>query len=76
MEPGYSRLLINENIIPNTGANWQATSLDIVMMVDLAAKERTERQWYQLIEPVGLKITKVWNVQASSESVIDRKSVV
>lgn len=71
MEPGYSRLLINENIIPNTGANWQATSLDIVMMVDLAAKERTERQWYQLIEPVGFKITKVWTVQASSESVIE-----
>ncbi|PLN79648.1 S-adenosyl-L-methionine-dependent methyltransferase [Aspergillus taichungensis] len=45
MTRGYSRLLIYENVIPDTGAHWQATSLDLVMMADVAAKERTERQW-------------------------------
>ncbi|KAH8429529.1 uncharacterized protein LDX57_007191 [Aspergillus melleus] len=71
MTPGYSKLLINENVIPDTGAHWQATSLDIIMMVDLAAKERTEHQWYELIEPTGLKIVKIWSAQASAESLIE-----
>lgn len=71
MTPGYSKLLINDNVIPATGAHWQATSLDIVMMVDLAAKERTEQQWYKLIEPVGLRIVKIWTAQASAESLIE-----
>lgn len=71
MTPGYSKLLINENVIPNTGAHWQATSLDLIMMVDLAAKERTEQQWHQVIEPVGLKITKIWTPLDSAESLIE-----
>ncbi|KAJ5787090.1 hypothetical protein N7457_002080 [Penicillium paradoxum] len=71
MSPGYSKLLINENVIPDTGAHWQATSLDMIMMVDLAAKERTEKQWYQVIEPVGLKITKIWTPSDSAESLIE-----
>ena len=71
MIPGYSKLLINENVVPNTGAHWQATSLDLIMMVDLAAKERTEQQWHQIIEPVGLRITKIWTPLDSVESLIE-----
>lgn len=71
MIPGYSKLLINENVVPNTGAHWQATALDMIMMVDLAAKERTEKQWYQVIEPVGLKIIKIWTPLDSAESLIE-----
>jgi hypothetical protein len=71
MTPGYSKLLINENVVPNTGAHWQATSLDLIMMVDLAAKERTEQQWHHVIEPVGLKITKIWTPLDSAESLIE-----
>lgn len=71
MEPNYSKVLINENVIPNTDANWQATSEDIVMMVDCAAKERTAGQWYQLVESAGLKVSKIWTLQASSESLIE-----
>lgn len=71
MAPGYSKLLINENVIPDTGAHWQATSLDIIVMVDLASKERTEHQWYELIKPTGLKIVKIWSAQASAESLIE-----
>ncbi|KAJ5488051.1 O-methyltransferase family 2 [Penicillium expansum] len=25
MKPGYSRLLINENVVPNTGVHWETT---------------------------------------------------
>ena len=71
MTPGYSKVLINENVIPDTGAHWQATALDIVMMADFAAKERTERQWHTLIESAGLRIVKIWTVQTSTESLIE-----
>lgn len=71
MTPGYSKVLINENVVPDTGAHWQATSLDLIMMVDLAAKERTERQWHKLIEPVGLRITKIYTPLNSAESLIE-----
>lgn len=71
MTPGYSKILINENVIPDTGAHWQATSLDIIMMVDLAAKERTAQQWHQLVAPVGLKISKIWSSLNSVESLIE-----
>lgn len=71
MTPGYSKLLINENVVPDTGAHWQATSLDLVMMIDLAAKERTGQQWHQLIKPAGLKISKIWTPLNSAESVIE-----
>lgn len=58
MTPGYSKLLINENVVPNTGAHWQATSLDLIMMVDLAAKERTEQQWHKLLSRLGSELLK------------------
>ncbi|KAK0627398.1 S-adenosyl-L-methionine-dependent methyltransferase, partial [Immersiella caudata] len=31
MKPGYSRLLINENVIPDTGAHWETTALDVML---------------------------------------------
>ncbi|KAJ5587182.1 uncharacterized protein N7459_002947 [Penicillium hispanicum] len=71
MTPGYSKVLINENVVPDTGAHWQATSLDIVMMADFGAKERTARQWQQLIESVGLKVIKIWTPLHSAESLIE-----
>jgi hypothetical protein len=42
MEPGYSKLLVNENVIPDTGAYWETTSLDLIMM-EIESGERTER---------------------------------
>jgi hypothetical protein len=40
-------------------------------MMDLAARERTEQQWHQVIESVGLKVTKIWNPLDSAESLIE-----
>lgn len=72
MVPGYSKLLINENVIPDTGAHWEATALDMMMLTLLAAKERTATQWRHLIEEMaGLKIVKIWDVGAGVESLIE-----
>ncbi|KAJ4378633.1 hypothetical protein N0V86_005503 [Didymella sp. IMI 355093] len=73
MKPGYSKLLINENIIPATGANWEATALDITMMTLFGAQERTSSEWQKLLEDpsIGLKIVRVWSVNHSQESLIE-----
>lgn len=62
MKPGYSKLLIFECVIPRTGAHWEATAGDILMMTQLSALERTEDHWRRLVEASGLnlKITKFW----------------
>jgi len=73
MKRGYSRLLINENVIPDTGADWQATALDMMMITLFSSKERTLNDWHQLLESpeIGLKIVKVWSAKNSQESLIE-----
>lgn len=62
MTHGYSKLLINDVVIPSTGAHWENTAGDMLMMTQLSALERTEDQWYHLIEGsgLGLRIVKIW----------------
>ncbi|KAJ8121313.1 hypothetical protein ONZ43_g2200 [Nemania bipapillata] len=45
-----SVFIIDEMIIPNTGANPRSTLQDLTMMSTLASAERTERQWDELLE--------------------------
>ncbi|KJZ69465.1 hypothetical protein HIM_11148 [Hirsutella minnesotensis 3608] len=73
MEPGYSRLLINEKIMPSTMPDWEITGLDMMMMTLLSSEERTEASWRSLIEgKAGLKISKIWSDRGKSvESVIE-----
>jgi hypothetical protein len=70
MKPGYSKLLINENVIPDTGAYWETTSLDLIMM-EIGSGERTERQWQTLLESAGLNVVKIWTAQRGVESLIE-----
>ncbi|KAI9150538.1 O-methyltransferase mpaG [Paramyrothecium foliicola] len=72
MKQGYSRLLINENVIPSVKAYWEATALDIMMMTLQSSEERTETSWRHLIEDkAGLKVTRIWNDGISTESLIE-----
>ncbi|KAJ5789596.1 O-methyltransferase family 2 [Penicillium psychrosexuale] len=71
MKRGHSKVLINENVIPDTNAYWETTSLDIIMMADFASTERTEAHWHQLVGSAGLKITKIWSTQKGVESLIE-----
>lgn len=44
MKRGYSKLLINENVIPDKGAHYISTGLDMLIMAVFSGAERTERQ--------------------------------
>lgn len=55
-----SVLLIDDMMLPEAGSPWRATQLDMTMLTCLAAKERSEKEWYALLDSVGLKVVKVW----------------
>ncbi|KAK1638873.1 S-adenosyl-L-methionine-dependent methyltransferase [Colletotrichum phormii] len=79
MKPGYSKLLIFEVVIPRTGAYWEATAGDILMMTQLSALERTEDRWHKLIEKSGLnlRIVEFWKCgQSDVENLIECELVV
>ncbi|OJJ78945.1 uncharacterized protein ASPGLDRAFT_70426 [Aspergillus glaucus CBS 516.65] len=72
LRSGYSKVLINENVIPDKGAYWETTSLDLIMMA-IGSGERTERHWHKLLESAGLKIMNIWTAPAQKgvESLIE-----
>ncbi|KAK9318802.1 S-adenosyl-L-methionine-dependent methyltransferase [Lipomyces orientalis] len=55
-----STCIIDEMVIPEQGAHWQATQLDMLMMTALASQERTEKQFEKLVAAAGLRIRKIY----------------
>jgi hypothetical protein len=53
MAPGYSKLLIHELVLPNTGAVEMQARFDLVMMTLFGAMERSRSQWTKLLEDAG-----------------------
>jgi hypothetical protein len=60
MRPGHSRILIGENVLPDTGVPPLPALLDINMML-IGGMERGRKQWVELLAPLGLEIFKIWN---------------
>ncbi|MCJ1414442.1 hypothetical protein MMC32_000768 [Xylographa parallela] len=71
MERGYSRLLINELVVPDKGAAWSVTSMDWLMLALGAVRERTESDWRELLESAGMRIVKIWTWEQGTESLIE-----
>lgn len=71
MKSGYSKILINDFVIPDQNPPWLMTSLDLIMMAMSAATERTSKQWQELLSSVGLKIVQIWSHPDSTESLIE-----
>ena len=71
MEKGYSKLLINENVVPDQGADWKITSLDWYVMALGAASERTRTEWIELLRSAGLKVMGIWTMDSAVESLIE-----
>ena len=72
---GYSKLLINETVIPDERAHWLSTALDMVMMVNFSACERTEENWRTLLASAGFKIVKIWTREPGAESLIEAQLI-
>ena len=42
------------------GAPLRAAQMDMLMMMSVAAGERTEAEWRTLVDKAGFKIKKIW----------------
>jgi hypothetical protein len=71
MKAGTSKILINELVLPDQNAHWLTTSLDLALMTCLAARERTEREFRDLFESVGLVVKGIWKHPQGFDSVIE-----
>lgn len=71
MRKGYSKLLINEMVLPDTGVNRKGAFLDLSMMALETGAERTSQQWDELLASAGLRIEKIWSTGSGPESVIE-----
>ena len=71
MEKDYSKVLVNDFVVPNQGATWSTTSMDWLMMVLGAVKERSENDWRSIIEQAGLKVSGIWTNDQGTESLIE-----
>ena len=73
MDKQYSRILIDDYVIPNTGASVRGASMDILMLLFASGIERTQHQWERLLNSVGLEIVRIWQPKIGEESVIEAK---
>lgn len=71
MRPGYSRLLINEHVIPDKNAHWETTALDITLMAVLNSRERTHEDWVKLVTSAGMRIVNIYTKGIGAESLIE-----
>ncbi|THC94221.1 hypothetical protein EYZ11_006320 [Aspergillus tanneri] len=67
----YSTLLIDDYVLPDTGAELRAAEMDILMWLHTAGLERTVSQWKNLFHTAGLELVKIWNTDKGEESVLE-----
>ncbi|OQE25365.1 hypothetical protein PENSTE_c006G07472 [Penicillium steckii] len=71
MAPDYSRILIVDFVLSDTDTPLMQAALDIQMMSIGAGVERSERQWRELLDGVGLEIAGIWSQSSGMESIIE-----
>lgn len=80
MKPGYSKILLNEFVLPDTDCLSFLAAGDINMMLIMGGMKRTEGQWEELLRSVDLRIVKIWkspkprNEEAVIEAVLPAMS--
>jgi hypothetical protein len=60
MRPGYSKLLIHDLILPDSGAQEIQARFDLVMMTFNRGMERSKAQWSKLLEDARFVNIKLW----------------
>jgi uncharacterized SAM-dependent methyltransferase len=67
-----SRLLIGEMVVPDKpeGVDKTAYWMDLCMLI-IGGKERSEREFSELLDSTGLKLVKIWTSKVGSQTVIE-----
>lgn len=65
-----SVILIDDIVVPDTGAHYRTTEMDFIMMTTLAAMDRTRKQWDDLFDAAGLAlVNRVTYLDDTAESI-------
>lgn len=70
MEPGYSKILINENVIPNIGVLEGDFIRFVHDLVGVLIREN-RKAMEESLAPVGLRVTGIWNDNPGTERKFD-----
>ncbi|KAF5858209.1 hypothetical protein ETB97_004712 [Aspergillus alliaceus] len=71
MERGYSKVLMEEYILPDKGSRALEVMTDIVVMVFCSGLERTRQRFTNLLESAGLKVNKYWTREGDGQGIIE-----
>ncbi|KAL4807931.1 S-adenosyl-L-methionine-dependent methyltransferase [Aspergillus unguis] len=71
LKKGYSRVLLNEIVVSEEKPTLAATNMDLMMLAHFAVRERTEKEWEDILGRAGLRILKIWTYPGVAESVIE-----
>ncbi len=55
-----SVILIDDMVLPKHGAHWLPATLDLMIMSSLGVMERSEVQWWGLLDAEGLRIRDIF----------------
>ena len=67
-----SILLVDELVFPESNVNYIAASIDMTMLSAFASMERTEAQWRDMFDQVGLELIRTYVYYPEGyESVMD-----
>jgi len=69
--PPEGKLLIIESVIPDGNTPHPGKFIDVNMLAMTGGKERTEKEWKNLIEKAGLKIVNVIATHSPTVSIIE-----
>ncbi|KAI9727185.1 MAG: hypothetical protein M1834_008493 [Cirrosporium novae-zelandiae] len=71
MTPGYSKLIINESILPDKQCPLAYAAMSIMMMVQTASHERSRKEWRELLQSAGLEVVEFYDPPVVGEGVIE-----
>ncbi|RMZ75890.1 hypothetical protein DV738_g5206, partial [Chaetothyriales sp. CBS 135597] len=54
-----SQILIDEQVLPETGVHWFSATMDIHMYAAVGGMERNESEWRALLDQAGLRLVEV-----------------
>lgn len=75
LEPGYSRVLLNEIVMSEEHPTLAHTSMDMMMLAHFAVRERTLADWKNILEKANLKMCEVYSYPGVAESLIEAELV-
>lgn len=71
LQKGYSRVLLNEIVVSEERPTLAATNMDLMMLAHFAVRERTEKEWREILGLAGLRVVRVYTYPGVAESLIE-----